>query len=340
VISYSRLLSPKELSDGYPVTEKVMDVVCNGRKEVEEILDGNDLRKLIIVGPCSIHDVGLAIEYAEKLKNLSEKVGDKFVLVMRAYFEKPRSVIGWNGFLTDPYLDGSNKMQEGLVMARKLLLKIGEMGVLAGTEFLNPVTPSYIGDLISWAAIGARTAESETHRQMASGLMMPVGFKNGTSGDLDVGINGMKSSTAPHSFFGIGSDGFVSQVDTHGNPYGHFILRGGNGVTNYDSESVVGAQDRLKELGVPPRVIVDCSHGNSGKDYKMQPKVFADVIEQVLAGNDNIVGMMLESNLKEGSQKISPETKDNLEKGVSITDGCIGWNETEEIILAAYDKLV
>lgn len=340
VLSYEGLISPRLISERYPRTERISETVYSGRLSIENILGGKDSRKIIILGPCSIHDVDQAIEYAQRVRDLSKKVGSKFNLIMRTYFEKPRTVSGWKGLIADPYLDGSDKMQEGLITARKLLLRIAEMGVPVGTEFLDPITPSYIADLVSWAAIGARTTESQTHRQMASGLSMPVGFKNGTSGDVDIAINAIKSAAFPHAFFGVDPNGKVSQVNAAGNNYGHLILRGGEGMVNYDAKSVSSAQKRMIELGISSNVLVDCSHGNSKKDYHLQPKVFDKVVEQMAAGNREIIGVMLESNLKEGSQKFSVKSeKESLKKGVSITDACIGWDQTEEIILSAYERI-
>ena len=333
-------MSPREMSEKYPATDEARGIIYAGRAGIENILDRKDERKIIILGPCSIHNIDEAIEYAEHVRDLSEEVGDKFNLVMRTYFEKPRTVAGWRGLISDPYLDGSDKMEEGLSIARELLLKIANMGVPVGTEFLDPIVPSYLGELVSWAAIGARTTESQTHRQMASGLSMPVGFKNGTSGETDMAINAIKSATQSSSFFGVNPDGVVSQVETKGNPYGHLILRGGDKTTNYDSREVSRIQNRMVELGVSPNVIIDCSHGNSNKDYSLQPVVFDDVVKQIASGNNDIMGVMLESNLNEGSQKIPVNgSGEKPKKGVSVTDGCMGWDQTRKIILGAHKSI-
>lgn len=338
-IEYSRvLMTPMQMKEQMPITEFAAETVLRGRQAVQDILVGKDSRKFIIVGPCSIHDAKAALEYAEKLKTLADKVKDKLLLVMRVYFEKPRTTIGWKGLINDPDLDGSFNMQKGLLTARNLLIKIAELGLPAATEALDPVTPQYLSELISWAAIGARTIESQTHREIASGLSMPVGFKNGTDGNIQVALDAIQSSRTPHHFWGIDQIGQVSTFQTKGNVYGHIILRGGSGQPNFDAATVAWVEKKLEELKLTQRIVIDCSHGNSYKNHKLQATVFKNVIQQLADGNQSIVGMMLESNLYEGNQKISTDIK-KLNYGVSVTDKCIGWQETEEIILSAHKKL-
>ena len=338
-IKFSKvLITPMEIKEKLPLTEKVAQTVVRGRKQIEKILEGQDSRKFIVVGPCSIHDPKLALEYAKKLKHLANKVQDKLLLVMRVYFEKPRTTVGWKGLINDPDLNGSFDIEKGLFVARKLLLDLAELGLPTGTEALDPITPQYISDLISWSAIGARTIESQTHREMASGLSMPIGFKNGTDGQIKVAIDAIESAKNPHSFLGINVDGQVVVLTTTGNQYCHIILRGGGGKPNYDADTVKLVEERLKKRNLPEKIVIDCSHGNSNKDHTKQPFVFDQVIEQIVAGDSAIVGMMLESNLYEGNQPI-PDNLSELKYGVSITDKCMGWEETERIILAAYEKL-
>ena len=332
------LITPQELRAKLPITDAVQQTVLSSRKEIEDILEFKDSRKFVIVGPCSIHDIKAAEEYSERLKSLSERVKDTLLLIMRVYFEKPRTTIGWKGLINDPDMDDSFNIEKGLLMARDLLLKIGELGLPVATEALDPIIPQYIGALIAWSAIGARTTESQTHREMASGLSMPVGFKNGTDGGIQVALNALQSAQAPHHFLGINQTGQVSIFKTKGNAYGHIILRGGNGQPNFDLASVEIAEQKLKEANLPPRIVIDCSHGNSNKDYKLQPSVFANVIQQIVDGNTSIVGMMLESHLHEGNQPI-PKQLDQLKYGISVTDKCISWEETEKIILAAHEEL-
>ena len=333
------LLTPAEIKAKLPLTDLAEKSVLKYRNEIEDILKSQDYRKFIVVGPCSIHDLNAAEEYAAKLKDLADKVRDKFLLIMRVYFEKPRTTVGWKGLINDPNMDDSFHIKEGLLMARSLLLKLAEMGLPAATEALDPIVPQYIGELISWSAIGARTTESQTHREMASGLSMPVGFKNGTDGNIEVALNAMKSAKESHNFLGINQEGQVSIFQTTGNAYGHIILRGGGGQPNYDAATVKKVEEKLKAANLPPNVVIDCSHGNSNKDYKRQSAVFEDVIEQIAAGDTSIVGLMLESNLCEGNQPLTGEGRAQLKYGVSVTDACIGWEETEKIILAAWEKL-
>jgi len=332
------LVSPERLKAERPMTEAVNRTVVESREAVKQILDGRDRRLLIVVGPCSIHDPKAALEYAHKLRDLAGRVEDQMLLVMRVYFEKPRTTLGWKGLINDPHLDDSFDIGSGLRLARELLLEIGELGLPAGTEMLEPITPQYIADLMTLASIGARTTESPTHRQMASGLSMPVGYKNGTDGSLQVAVDAMQAARSPHSFVGIDADGKTSVIHTLGNPWGFLILRGGRSGPNYLSETLTAASEQLIVAGLSPRLLVDCSHANSDKDYRKQAGVWQNVIEQRLAGNDAIVGLMLESNLNPGKQ---PLTSDHgqLQYGVSITDGCIGWDETESLLLDAHQRL-
>ena len=332
------LITPNELKAKLPLTEIAEKTVWRSRQQIENILDGLDYRKFIVVGPCSIHDVNAAVEYAEKLKTLEEQVKNQFLLIMRVYFEKPRTTVGWKGLINDPDMDDSFNIEKGLFTARSLLLKIAEMGLPTGTEALDPIVPQYIGELTSWAAIGARTTESQTHREMASGLSTPVGFKNGTDGSIQVALNALQSASAPHNFLGIDQSGQVSMFKTKGNVYGHVILRGGGGKPNFDAANVKLVEEQLKKANLPPRIVIDCSHGNSNKDYKLQGVAFENAIQQIVDGNTSIVGMMLESHLSEGNQPI-PSKLEDLKYGVSITDKCISWEETEKLILAAYEQL-
>ena len=326
------IITPNDFKKQYPLTEKAQDFIFNSRQVIENILSGKDSRQFIVVGPCSIHDYNMAIEYARKLKVLAEEVKDKFFIVMRVYFEKPRTTVGWKGLINDPHLDDTFEMEEGLTIARKLMLEITEMGLPIGTEALDPISPQYLSDLVTWSAIGARTTESQTHREMASGLSSPVGFKNGTDGSVSVAINAMLSAATPHSFLGINEEGKVAIIQTKGNAFGHVILRGGSAGPNHDSVSIAEVVDEMQKSKVSPNIVVDCSHGNSHKNHKLQPVVFKDVMNQVIAGNKNIKGVMIESNIHEGSQKLVPGKKEDLKFGVSITDACIGWEETEEVI--------
>lgn len=331
------LLTPNEVKAKIPLTKTSEHTILKFRQELEQILDFQDSRKFIVVGPCSIHDINAAVEYAEKLKVLAETVKDKLLLIMRVYFEKPRTTVGWKGLINDPDMDDSFHVERGILIARSLLLKLAELGLPTATEALDPIIPQYISELVSWSAIGARTTESQTHREMASGLSMPVGFKNGTDGNIKVALNALKSAKTPHSFLGINQKGQVSVFETRGNNYGHIILRGGH-QPNFDPESVKLAEETLKAENLPPRIVIDCSHGNTNKDYKLQPVVFENVIEQIKNGNTSIVGLMLESNLYEGNQPITGNRED-LKYGVSVTDKCISWEDTERIILAAHAKL-
>ena len=311
-------------------------MVADGRRALRECLAGTDRRLVVIVGPCSIHDPRSALEYATRLAGLREQVADKMMLVMRVYFEKPRTTVGWKGLITDPDHNGSDDMNRGLEEARKILLAINGLGLPCATEFLDPIVPQYVADLVSWAAIGARTTESQTHRQMASGLSMPVGFKNSTDGGLEVAVQAMEAASAPHAFLGINVEGQTSVVRTTGNPDTHVVLRGGGGKSNYSRADIAYTRALLGEAGAGPRAImVDCSHANSGKDYRKQPVVFGNVIEQVLAGEEALLGMMLESHLVEGRQALG----ESMTYGQSVTDACIGWETTEELLLGAHERL-
>ncbi|ADI63013.1 3-deoxy-7-phosphoheptulonate synthase [Trichormus azollae] len=331
------LLTPNEVKAKLPLTKYAENTILKFRQQIEDILDFQDIRKFIVVGPCSIHDPKAAIEYAEKLKVLAEKVQDKLVLIMRVYFEKPRTTVGWKGLINDPEMDDSFHVEHGILIARNLLLTLAELGLPTATEALDPIIPQYISELVAWSAIGARTTESQTHREMASGLSMPVGFKNGTDGNIHVALNALKSAKTPHNFLGINQKGQVSVFQTRGNAHGHVILRGGN-QPNFDPESIRLVEEQLKAENLPPRIVIDCSHGNTNKDYRLQSLVLENVIQQIVDGNTSIVGMMLESNLYEGSQPITGK-REELQYGVSVTDKCISWKETEKIILAAHSKL-
>ena len=324
------LITPEELKRQLPATEEVKRGISQNREIVRSIIDGTDKRLLLVVGPCSIHNPREAIDYAERLKALSESVNDKLFIVMRAYFEKPRSTVGWKGLINDPHLDDSFKIAEGLAMARKLLLEISKLGLPLANEALDPITPQYLQELFSWTAIGARTSESQTHREMASGLSCPVGFKNGTDGSLDVALNALQSVKSPHRFLGISPDGKVSIVTTKGNAHAHVVLRGGTNGPNYYPENIAVCEEELESIGATQAIMVDCSHANSNKDHTKQGSVLKAVAEQISVGNKSIRGVMLESNLKPGNQKV--DSSQELQYGVSITDACIGWEETERLL--------
>ena len=338
VVSQELLMPPNELKRKLPMSEKARKTVTSGRETVRNILDRKDPRLFIVIGPCSIHDLDAAKEYARRLKTLAEKVSETIYLVMRVYFEKPRTTTGWKGLINDPYLNDSFKIQEGLHIGRQLLLDIAEIGLPAATEALDPISPQYLQDLISWSAIGARTTESQTHREMASGLSSAVGFKNGTDGSLTVAINALQSVSNPHRFLGINTGGQVSIIHTRGNKYGHVVLRGGNGKPNYDSVSVALCEQELESAGVPVNVMVDCSHANSNKNHDLQTLVIDNVANQIADGNRSIIGLMVESHLNAGNQKI-PENLADLKYGVSVTDACIDWDTTEKALLAMHEKI-
>lgn len=331
VVSQELLPTPEQVKRELPLSPQAEQTVLAGRETVRRILAQRDPRLLVVVGPCSIHDVRAAEEYAARLKALADEVADALVLVMRVYFEKPRTTVGWKGLINDPYMDDSFHIEKGLSMARELLLHIAERGLPAATEALDPITPQYLSDLISWAAIGARTTESQTHREMASGLSMPVGFKNGTDGSLGVAINALKSVSHPHHFLGIDQSGQCAVFRTRGNPDAHVVLRGGGDGPNYDTASIVHCERELARSGLAARIVVDCSHGNSAKDPARQPQVAEDCVRQIVAGNRSIVGLMLESNLYAGNQPI-PKDLSRLKYGVSVTDACIDWITTEKLL--------
>lgn len=338
VIETVRLSAPRTLKDSQPMTEECNRTVVEGRTAVQRILRREDSRLLVVVGPCSIHDPKGALEYAEKLNKLREELGDKLFIVMRVYFEKPRTTVGWKGLINDPHLDDSYDIEAGLKKGRELLLTITGMGLPAATEFLDSIVPQYIGDLVSWAAIGARTTESQTHREMASGLSMPVGFKNGTDGSLQIALDAMQAARAPHSFLGIDQDGYTAIVRTRGNHEGHVVLRGGHKHTNYDAQSIAEAIAALEKAGQNPVLMVDCSHANSLKKHAQQEEVAHSAISQRAAGNNAIIGLMIESYLHEGNQPMQANLAD-LKYGVSITDACLNWEATERILRHAHAEL-
>ena len=339
VTSAQALASPRQVKAAQPIPVGGIRQVLEARDTIRRILAGTDDRLLVVVGPCSIHDEPAALEYARRLRDLSQKVCDRLYLVMRVYFEKPRTIVGWKGLINDPHLDGSFDMETGIRTARRILLAVTGMGLATGTEMLDPITPQYIADLVAWAAIGARTIESQTHRQMASGLSMPIGYKNSTAGDLGLAIDAMKSARAPHSFLGIDEDGRTAIIKTRGNPLGHLILRGGKHGPNYDAHSVAQALEVLSAAKLPAAVMVDCSHANSEKKFRNEEKVWKDVIHQRRAARrPGLMGLLLESNLLEGNQPL-PNPPVGLKYGVSITDECLGWDKTEELILWAHAQL-
>ncbi|MGH7812828.1 MAG: 3-deoxy-7-phosphoheptulonate synthase [Candidatus Binataceae bacterium] len=327
------LIAPRLLKEEMAVDEKCVHTVVEARTAIQKMLAGRDSRLLCIVGPCSIHDYAAALDYAQRLARLRERVLGRLFIVMRVYFEKPRTTIGWKGLINDPRMDGSCDMGEGLRIARRLLLEINRMGLACATEMLDPITPQYIADLISWTAIGARTTESQTHREMASGLSMPVGFKNTTEGNVQAAVDAIQSARRPHAFLGITQDGIPAIVRTTGNPDTHIVLRGGR-QPNYDAASIAECERMLANAGLEPRVMVDCSHAQTNKDHTRQPAIFKTLIEQVAAGNRAIMGVMLESNLEAGSQPLNPD-RSKLKYGVSVTDPCIDWPTTERCLLEA-----
>lgn len=338
VESNEALITPEQLKQELPLEGANLEAVKNARETIYSILDRKDHRLFVVVGPCSIHDTKAALDYAKRLKKLAEEVSDTIFIVMRVYFEKPRTSIGWKGLINDPYLDDSFKIEEGLKIGRRLLLDIVELGLPTSTEALDPISPQYLQDLIAWSAIGARTTESQTHREMSSGLSSAVGFKNGTDGGLMVAINAMQSVNNPHRFLGINGEGQVSVVTTRGNPYAHVVLRGGGAGPNYDTVHVAQAEEALAKGGVSTNIMIDCSHANSSKDPDMQPLVLKDVTHQILEGNKSIIGVMLESHINKGNQSI-PANLDDLQYGVSVTDACMDWETTENAIREMAAKL-
>jgi 3-deoxy-7-phosphoheptulonate synthase len=337
--SIQPLASPREFLEKFPVTPQTAQLVADGREQVARILRGEDKRMLMITGPCSLHDVEAGYEYAKRLKTLTDEFQDRLLVVMRVYFEKPRTTVGWKGLIYDPHLNGSFDITTGLRMAREFLLQVGELGLLSSIEFVDPITPQYIADLYSWAAIGARTAESQTHRQMSSGLSMPVGFKNGTGGSIQLAADAVVAAQAVQAFLGVDAEGKASVVVTKGNPDTHIVLRGGSRGPNFDADSIADATERLQRAHLRTQLVVDCSHANCGKDHTKQRVAFNDLLEQRVAGNTNIVGMMLESHLFEGNQPLNESDPSSLKHGVSITDPCVGWEETVELLTTAYQAL-
>jgi len=338
VASAKRLQPPGAIKAQWPMTERANRTVVGGRAAVQNILAQRDPRLLVVVGPCSIHDPKGAMEYAQKLAAVSRELSNQLFIVMRVYFEKPRTTVGWKGLINDPRMDGSCEIEEGLRIGRKLLLDINELGLPAATEFLDPIVPQYIDDLIAWAAIGARTTESQTHREMASGLSMPVGFKNGTDGGLQIAIDAMGSARTPHSFLGIDQDGFTSLVRTKGNPDGHVVLRGGRARPNYDPQSIAEASAQLVKHNLPNVLMVDCSHANSLKQHARQEDVWNSLIKQRAAGTRAIIGAMVESYLKEGNQPV-PQNPAEIVYGISVTDACLSWETTERMLRHGHGTL-
>ncbi len=331
VIEIKALPSPRAIKTKLPITDQAAALVVETREAIRRILHGEDRdRLLVIVGPCSIHDPEAAYEYASKLKPIADALRDRFLIVMRTYFEKPRTTVGWKGLINDPRLDGTCDIAAGVELARAILLRINQLGLPCGTELLDPISPQYVADLISWAAIGARTTESQTHREMASGVSMPVGFKNGTEGSLQVAINAMTSARAPHHFVGINADGQTAIIKTMGNPDRHLVLRGGGGRTNYEAQDVAKAEAAVAGEGITRPIMIDCSHDNSKKDHTRQGLVAREVLQQFVEGRQSIMGLMLESNLNPGKQAWKEGVA--LQHGVSITDACLGWNETERLL--------
>ena len=332
------LITPEELKAKLPLSEKARHFIQQSRQTISDIIHKKDHRLLVVCGPCSIHDIDAAKDYARRLKALSEQLNDHIYLVMRVYFEKPRTTVGWKGLINDPQLDGSFDIEQGLHVGRRLLVDLAEMEIPLATEALDPISPQYLADTFSWAAIGARTTESQTHREMASGLSMPIGFKNGTDGSLSTAINAMQAASSSHRFMGISREGQVALLTTQGNTDGHVILRGGK-QTNYDSVSVTECEQEMEKAGLSPSLMVDCSHANSRKDFRRQPLVAEDVIHQIREGNKSIIGLMIESHINEGNQA-SDIPFDQMEYGVSITDACINWDDTEALLRRAHSELL
>jgi 3-deoxy-7-phosphoheptulonate synthase len=338
VASSDLLATPEEVKRRLPLTNKAAETVFRSRETIRAILGRRDRRLFVVVGPCSIHDVVAAREYAARLKDLAARVESTLLLIMRVYFEKPRTTVGWKGLINDPDLDDSFHIEKGILLARELLLYVAEMGLAAGTEALDPIMPQYLSELITWTAIGARTTESQTHREMASGLSTPVGFKNGTDGSLAASINALQSVRHPHHFLGITQQGQSAVFRTRGNQHAHIVLRGGGGRVNYDAVSIAVAERQLTSAGLAANIVVDCSHGNSNKDADLQPLVAENCVTQIVDGNRSIVGLMLESHLKAGSQSISKDLT-KLVYGMSITDPCIDWATTESLLLKLHRSL-
>ena len=338
VTEFQVMPTPDEVKHRVPLSDRAARTVLEGRRTLEAILDGKDPRVFVVVGPCSIHDPVAGLDYARRLRGLADEVADTLYLVMRVYFEKPRTSVGWKGFINDPYMDDSFRIDEGMEKARRFLLDVNELGLPAATEALDPIAPQYYGDLIAWTAIGARTSESQTHREMSSGLSTPVGFKNGTDGDVEAAVNAILSAARPHAFLGVNDQGRSAVVRTRGNRYGHLVLRGGGGRPNYDTVSIALAEQALARAKLPQNVVVDCSHANSWKKWDMQPLVMRDVAHQVREGNASVVGLMVESFLEPGNQPI-PDDLSKLKYGCSVTDACVGWGTTVEMLRETRDVL-
>jgi 3-deoxy-7-phosphoheptulonate synthase len=332
------IIAPADLRQVFPLSAAHAEFVNKSRQCLKEILQRRDQRLMVVVGPCSIHDTDAAVDYARRLAALARRVDDQLMLVMRVYFEKPRTTVGWKGLINDPDMNGSHLISKGLGIARDLLLRITKLEIPVANEMLDPITPEYVADMISWGAIGARTTESQTHREMSSGLSFPVGFKNGTDGNLQIAMDAMKAAQHQHSFLGINREGRTSIIQTTGNPDVHIVLRGGSRKVNYHPEDIALTEESLKKNGLFPTIMVDCSHGNSNKDYQKQPEVLESVVKQVVGGNSSISGVMIESNIEAGSQKIAADLS-HLKYGVSITDACIDWATTERILLDAHKRL-
>ena len=337
IVETRPLIPPRQLHQDLPLDYTSANTVSNARRSIQNILHKKDSRFLVIVGPCSIHDLKAAKEYSNYIEKFRERFESKLEIVMRVYFEKPRTTIGWKGLINDPHLDGSYDINTGLRRARSLLWYLASKGIPSATELLDPIVPQYIADLISWTAIGARTTESQTHREMASGLSMPIGFKNGTDGSVTTAINAMQSASRSHHFLGVNSDGFASIVNTTGNPDGHIVLRGGSSGPNYKNENVKNISSELLQNNLPQKVMIDCSHGNSNKDFRRQSEVLMDVAEQIKNGETDILGVMLESHLKDGNQKLI--NREDLEYGKSVTDACIDIQTTEELLQLLYNSM-
>ena len=337
ITSKTQLPTPVELCNKIQRSSNVEQFVVETRNAINKIIFGDDPRLLVVVGPCSIHDLESGREYAERLAKLSQELSDRLLIVMRVYFEKPRTTVGWKGLIMDPKLDGTSDIPLGLEIARSFLTEVLELGLPTATELLDPITPQYIADLICWSAVGARTTESQTHRQMASGLSMPLGFKNATNGDLKVAINAIQAASQPQTFLGIDNAGQANAITTKGNPNCHIVLRGGSDGPNYSAADVADAQEKIAKDNLEPAIMIDCSHANSNKDHELQASVFHDVVDQSIT-NKKIIGTMLESNINSGKQAF-PQDKENLQYGVSITDACIDWETTEQLLRDAYNKL-
>jgi 3-deoxy-7-phosphoheptulonate synthase len=338
IASFDLMPSPEEILRRLPLSERAAATVVEARRAIQAILEGRDRRLFVVVGPCSIHDPVAGLDYAKRLRGLAAELSDTLLLVMRVYFEKPRTSLGWKGFVNDPRMDDSFRVDVGMERGRQFLLVVNELGVPAGTEALDPIAPQYYGDLIAWTAIGARTSESQTHREMSSGLSTPVGFKNGTDGDIDGAVNAILSAGRPHSFLGISSQGRSAIVRTRGNRHGHLVLRGGGGRPNFDTVSITLAEQALAKAGLPRNLVVDCSHANSWKKPELQPLVMRDVVHQIREGNRSVVGMMVESFIEGGSQPI-PSDLSTLRYGCSVTDACMSWDATVEMLRGAREIL-